>query len=295
MKKSVLVLVLLYICTFCFCRNKNDFSLSPHSGACIGQLQEYLYSGDELVSLLEWPEMPLFYAGFCACVRFNLLSFYLDFDCSLPFSFGKMHDYDWEGGLLYSHTAHPLKKSQRYVLAFGTSYEFLISEKVIVFPELQLNCFYNSFEADSGRGIRRNREIKVYGIDYLRHSLYLMAGTGIRFELPHDFYIKTDILISPFTFQYCYDYHKGVKHPFSTYEYQTGFFSKYKIGLSAGLKINEYFSLNLFSAVLFGFPDKGKIYSDYYSEQIELISDQRGGSGIFEAKFGVSADFKLFH
>ena len=106
--------------------------------------------------------------------------------------------------------------------------------------------------------------------------------------------MAAEFLFAPYTYQYEKDFHKGVKNPFTSIEIQNGYFSKFKVGLSAGIKLNEKLSVNIFSQILFGTKDKGDFYSNYYTEKITKFEDQQSGTNIFAFKCGISTSYLFF-
>lgn len=295
MKKRITVLLLIFLAAFCSGEAALKISLAPRTGITIGRLEEILYDPDDSVaSLLEWEEFPLFNTGLS--LRFEYKDFFYDtgFDFTLPFPLGHMHDYDWENGILYSHSVHPFNKLFRIAAEDFFSYRFSIAKNVSVFPVLSARYCYNQFESGIGQCTRYGRSFRVYGIDFYRHSLLLFTGVDIKFELPHDFFLKSQILLSPFSFQYSHDYHHGVAHPFTADEIQIGFFSKIKFGLSGGYKVNRLLSLELDASILISRPDKGDLITDYGSPgHLQLSTSQKSGAAITEFNINFVAVFSI--
>lgn len=280
---------------FSFCEPALKLSLAPRTGITLGRLEEILYYPDDsLCSLLEWEEFPLFNTGLSAGLEYKGFCINLGFDFTLPFPLGHMHDYDWEDGIIYSHSIHPFNKLLKIASDASFSYRFRIAKNVSVSPVLAFQYSYNQFEAGRGQCIRYGNLIRVYGIDFFRHAFISFAGTDIKFNLPQDFFLKVQILLSPYSFQYSRDYHHGVNHPFTAEEVQNGFFSKIKLGLSGGCKVNRQLSLEINTSILFSRPDKGAVISDYFSSgNMQLSTSQKSGAAITEFNINFVAVFSI--
>ena len=110
------------------------------------------------------------------------------------------------------------------------------------------------------------------------------------------FSLSTDFALAPWGYQYSFDHHHGVKYPypFSTEGKQYSLFTKYKADINADFHITSLFTLQSFTSLIFGFPDKGVIYTDYYSSSLEEASNQKGGSAIHSIKTGIAAVFSFW-
>lgn len=292
-KKTVTLLSFFLFSTACFCE-KFSFEISPRFGVSFGQVDEILYSSDdEICSLLQWEQNPLFDAGVSVNTEINNFCFLFAFDYSLPIPSGYMNDYDWEGNQIYSHSVHPINKIVNLNAETEFAYRWQLIPEFCIKPSLLLQYNFCSFESGNGECWRNNRHIKVYGIDYLRHSFFIFTGLCIEASLPANLYIKSDFYLSPFSFQYGYDYHHGVQHPFASEDYQNGCFSKFRINLAVGINISPKLSMEMYSRFLFGNADKGDFYSTYYSGKMTWISDQKSGTGIYSIKTGLGLVYKI--
>ncbi len=291
--KKLFALTIAFLLTplLSFAQNNFHFSLAPRASFTWGELTELLYNNDgTLVSQLDWEQKALFNLGLETKLSFNNCILSAAFDYSAPFGTSYMYDSDWEDGEKYSFTKHPIINTQNYNTELSFAYNIQATRRISVLPELQLNYIYSSFEAANGSGTRYGRDIKVYGVDYKRHSLFVFTGLSVGAELGEKILLKTSFLTAPFLYQYSSDYHHGVKHPFSSRDVQTAFFSKYTFDLSTEFLITNPISLELFTGFLFGFPDKGAIYSDYFGSWAH-ITEQKSGAAINYVKSGLSIKF----
>ena len=296
-KKQLAFSLIFLINTSLFANNNFSFFITPHAGVTFSQVDEILYdSNGEQCSLLEWEQKPVVDAGCTFDFQLNRFLISTDFEASFLAGDSKMTDTDWNNGEKYSVTVHPLNATTNFDTSLKFAYQ-IKSEKnkwLTVQPELQLEYQYIDFDAGNGKGVRYDRNIKVYGVDLTRHSFFVFTGFKGIAEIGNRFNIAAEFLFAPYTYQYEKDFHKGVKNPFTSIEIQNGYFSKFKAGLSAGIKLNEKLAVNLFSQVLFGTKDKGDFYSNYYTEKITKIEDQQSGTNIFAFKCGISTSYLFF-
>ena len=296
-KKQLAFPLIFLITTSLFAINNFSFCITPHAGITFAQVDEILYdSNGEQCSLLEWEQKPVVDAGFSLDFQLNGFLISTDFEASFLAGDSKMTDTDWNNGEKYSVTVHPLEASKNFDTSIMFAYK-INSQKcqwLTLQPELQLEYQYIDFDAGNGKGVRYDRNIKVYGVDLTRHSFFVFTGIKGIAEIGNRFNIAAEFLFAPYTYQYEKDFHKGVKNPFTSIEIQKGYFSKFKAGLTAGIKLNEKLAVNFFSQVLFGTKDKGDFYSNYYTEKITKFDDQQSGTNIFAFKFGVSTSYLLF-
>ena len=296
-KKQLAFPLIFLINTSLFAINNFSFCITPHAGITFAQVDEILYdSNGEQCSLLEWEQKPVVDAGCTLDFQLNRFLISTDFEASFLAGDSKMTDTDWSNGQKYSVTVHPLEASKNFDTSIMFAYQ-INSQKCQWFtlqPELQLEYKYIDFDAGNGKGVRYDRNIKVYGVDLTRYSFFVFTGIKGIAEIGNRFNIAAEFLFAPYTYQDEKDFHKGVKNPFTSIEIQKGYFSKFKAGLSAGIKLNEKLAVNLFSQVLFGTKDKGDFYSNYYTEKITKFDDQQSGTNIFAFKFGVSTSYLFF-
>ena len=294
MKKTIpAILFILLINSLCFGQNDFHFSLAPRLSLTVGELTELLYNGDEIVSQLDWEQKPLLGLGLSASANYKKLIISADFDYSSPVNTSYMYDSDWEGDVKYSLTKHPIESCKNIDTALTAAYQIPVTSKITVSPALQFNYLYNDFKAGIGSGIRNGRDIRVYGIDYKRHSIFIFTGAAIKFQPISRFFIQADFMVTPWNYQLSYDHHHGVKNPFSTEDIQYGFFTKYKAGLTGSIVLDNVLSLELFAQFLFGFPDKGVIYTDYCSTTMEKSSTQQSGAATTSLKTGAALKFSF--
>ena len=233
--------------------------------------------------------------GLAAGINYKAFLLEAAFDYSIPVGTSYMFDSDFEDGKKYSYTEHPIEKNVNLNTELSLSYEIKVTPVISVLPIMDLKYLYNSFDGGKGKGSRRGRKIKVNKVDYYRHSFFIFLGTGLEFQPFDKLTFSTDFLIAPWCYQYSFDYHygKNYPYPFSSIEIQNGFFSKYKLDLSADYAFTKKIALTAFTSFLFGFTDKGKFYSDYYSENIVLFNNQQSGSNIYSVKLGSSIKFSF--
>ncbi len=292
MKKNFCALFLLLFPLLCFGQNNLHFSISPRISLTFGELTELLYdSQEEIASQLDWEEKSLLNLGLEADLNYKNLIVNATFDYSLPLGTSFMYDSDWENGAKYSLTEHPIESIKNIDTALTLAYQLKASPEFFLIPALQINYIFSDFEAGIGSGTRYGRDIRVYGIDYKRHTVIVFAGLSVKAQLLSNFSIKTDFFAAPWNYQYSYDYHHGVQRPFSSYEIQTAYFSKFKVNFSADFTFTKICSLQLFANLLFGVSDKGDFYSDYYSSQVTYVSTQKSGASIHNAKIGSALIF----
>lgn len=293
MKKTLFALAFFLLpASLSFCESAFHFSFAPRFSLTLGELNEILYdSYDDIKSQLDWEQKPLVNIGLEASANYRNIIFSAAFDYSTPAGTSYMYDSDWDGGQKYSFTKHPMTSAKNIYTEAALAYEIKTPVKLSVIPELQFNYIYSDFEAGRGSGIRSGREIKVYGIDYNRHSFFIFAGLSVKAQITPAFILKTAFFTAPWNYHKCFDYHHGVKHPFSTLEFQSGHFTKYKIKVSTQFIADKNLSIELFSDIIFGLPDKGIFYTDYYSTSMEKITTQKSGSAIHTLKLGTSVKF----
>lgn len=296
-KKHLALPLIIFICTTVFANSNYTLSVTPHTGVTFTQVDEILYdSNGKQCSLLEWEQNPVIDAGISFDLLKNRFLISTDFELSFLAGDSKMTDTDWNNGEKYSVTVHPLNATKNIDTSVKFAYQFNSAQKkwLTVQPELQLEYQYIDFDAGNGKGVRNDRNIKVYGVNLTRHSFFVFTGLKGIAEIGNRFNIAAEFLLAPYTYQYEKDFHKGVKNPFTSIELQNGYFSKFKAGLTAGIKLNEKLALNIFSQVLFGTKDKGDFYSNYYTEKITKFEDQQSGTNIFAFKCGVSTSYLIF-
>lgn len=295
MKKSLCALILsLLFPLLCFSQNDYHFSVSPRLSILYGEVSEILYGfDDEIVSQLDWEQKHLINLGLSTTANFKNFLFTADFDYSLPLATSYMYDSDWEDGEKYSFTKHPVISQKNIDTALTFAYKIPIPFKLAVIPALQLNYLYSDFEAGNGSGTRHGRDIRVYGVDYKRHSFYIFTGLSVNAQPFSRFSIQADFFTAPWLYQESLDYHHGVKHPFSTKDIQTGFFTKFKTGLTAEVLLDNTLSLQFFTNLLFGLTDKGILYSDYYTSEMEKVKGQQSGADIYYIKSGIATKFSF--
>ena len=293
MKKLISTILFLFLTApLCFCFSDFHFSFAPTFSFTYGELTELLYGSDgELVSQLDWEQKTLFNIGINSTITLKNFIISGSFDFSVPLGTSNMYDSDWEDGEKYSLTTHPIVNSKNISTDAALAYNIKATQKLTVIPEIQFNYLYSDFEAGIGSGYRYGRNIRVYGIDYNRHSYFIFTGLSIKTELTPEIFFKTGFFGAPWNYQKSFDYHHGVKHPFSSLDLQTGYFTKYKADFSIDFKIDKTLSLDLFTRLLFGFPDKGLLYSDYNTIEMEKITSQKSGAAIHSIKAGTSLIF----
>ena len=293
MKKNFCALFLLLFPLLCFSQNDFHFSLAPRLSFTYGELNEILYGyNDEIVSQLDWEQKPILNIGLATSVNFKSFIISADFDYGISLPGSYMYDSDWDDGEKYSFTKHPIRNLNNIDTALTAAYQIKATSKISVIPLLQFNYLYSSFEAGNGSGVRRGRDIRVYGIDYKRHSFFLFTGLSLKIQPAEICCVTTDFLAAPWNYQDSYDFHHGKNHPFSSNDIQYGYFTKYKTAIKADFTLDKKLSLQLFTNLLFGFPDKGDFYSDYYGKMTKIES-QQSGADIYYVKAGLALNFSF--
>ena len=297
-KMKKLICAILYIMLaspFCFCLSDFHFSFAPVFSLTYGELTEQLYDSEgELVSQLDWEQKPLFDIGIKSKIIFKNVSLSGLFNFSVPIGTSYMYDSDWENGRRYSYTIHPITNSKNINSEASLAYTINTPSIITVIPELQFDYLYSSLEGGIGEGIRYGKNKRYYGVDYSRHSFFIFTGLSVEADLTQNIFLKTAFYTAVWNYQDSFDYHHGVKHPFSSRELQEGWFTKYKANISTEFKIDRIISLELFTNLLFGFPDKGIFYSDYFnSDKLELIKSQQSGANIHSLKIGTALNFSF--
>ena len=160
-----------------------------------------------------------------------------------------------EDGIFDKRSKHPLEKSINLDTELTFLYKVNVSSVISVLPLINLQYLYNRFEADKGIILFGQQTTPTPGktvyankIDYYRHSFFIFSGVSVKIAPSKTFSFSTDLLISPWGYQYASDYHHGSGnnplYPFSTYDFINSFFSKAKINLSADFKLSSRFPDN---------------------------------------------------
>ena len=187
MKKILALFIFLFsICFFSYAEIKPSLSLSPATGFSFGQLDEILYDSDgEKCSLLEWEKMPLFILGISADLTINrlLISSSFEYGSRIALTNPRMKDSDWNNGIKYSWTIHPIEVCREVNTSLLFAYNIFSNHLFSLSPECELQYIYNCFKAGKGSGFRYDEALSVYGIDYSRHSLFLFTGIKIETEI----------------------------------------------------------------------------------------------------------------
>lgn len=291
MKKLLSILIILLLTSFCSAQDFH-FSIAPKFSLTYGELNELLYTADGKVvnSELVWEQKPLFDIGLEAKADYKNLLITAAFDFSLPLGTSHMYDSDWDDGEKWSFTEHQIEYSKSINTEGALGYRFKATPEISIIPQVQFNYIYSAFEAGKGSGVRDGRDIRTYGIDYSRHSFMIFTGLQTQAQLTEKFSIEAGFFTAPWIYQKGYDYHHGVTHPYSTEDYQTGHFSKFKASLSAEFFVDSIFSIEIFSDALFGFVDKGEIE---YDEIMSLYHENQSGANIQRIRTGLAVRFSF--
>ena len=286
--------------------------LQPAFSCTIGKMNESIYSSKGYkCSLLEWEQKPLWNYGITVFTAFKNFGITAEFDSALPVSCGKMYDSDWNSnGIKTTYSIHELTAETNLNTEFSLSYIIKLDRIFQIIPFVQAQYSYNSFEARNGEGwyggaaysktgkdVSWNDEnaayYKVYGIDYLRHSFYLF--TGFSFQLYITEKIKTELLlsVSPFTYTSAIDHHHGKYNDFRFQEIQYGYFSRFKTGIKLEYSINSLIDAGMFFQAVLGTEDKGKLYSDYWTEKLTLVDNQKSGADIQSYRLSLFVTIKV--
>lgn len=293
MRKSLLFIFLLSFFIPLFCNENQVFFITPSVGYSLYTENEILFETDKSIrSLLEWEHKILLTPGISFGINSEKVLLTLSFEYAIPLQQGKMSDYDWKNNIKYSFTEHPIKKSQIISTYLDISYNYNLNSSFFLFPLFQISYDFLNFEADNGSGIRYERPVTVYGVDYRKHSVISFFGFGIIIPVSSSFCCKTDFQISPFCWQQSLDYHHGEDHPFSSKAIQLGFFSKVKTEISGYINISPKTIIELLFSILFSATDKGDFYTNYYTNKMTLI-DEKSGSNIKKLSIKILVHYKL--
>ena len=116
-------------------------------------------------------------------------------------------------GQIYIHATKNIDTSVKFAYQFNSAKKKWLT----VQPELQLEYQYIDFDAGNGKGVRNDRNIKVYGVNLTRHSFFVFTGLKGFAELGNRFNIAAEFLFAPYTYQYekdfyfCTDYSKVLR------------------------------------------------------------------------------------
>ena len=292
------ILFLLLTSPFCFCLSDFQFSVAPRVSLSFGELNEILYGSDDtIVSQLDWEQNALFNYGMEANIKIYNFNINSIFESSLPLGTSYMYDYDdFDGNKTVDKLSkHPIKQTTNLNTELTLSYDLQWSSVFTVLPLINFQYLFNDFKSDKGDILfgQRTPGKKVYAnkIDYYRHSVFIFSGVGIKISPQNKLLFTLDFQISPWGYQFDYDYHHGTgkdpRYPFSTYDYMYSFFSKAKFNITTSFLINSFLSIQLFTNSMFGFPDKGECYTDFASEDYYL-SSRKSGANINYIKTGIS-------
>lgn len=299
------LLFLILTAPLCFSMEDFHFSVAPRFSFTYGKLTELLYDsyGSEIiVSQLEWEQKPLFNLGIEADISFKNLIINSIFDFSVPIETSYMYDSDdFNGDYIFDKCSkHPIGKTTNLNTELTIMYKLPVSYIITVFPLLNFQYLYNDFEAEEGQILfgqkTKGKKVKAGKIDYLRHSVFLFLGVSTEISPLNKLSLGLDFLISPWGYQYSYNYHHGSGnnplYPFSYYDYIKSFFSKVKINLTSNFSVTNNLKFQLFSNFLLGLPDKGEEYTDYASNELYL-SSQKAGANIYSLKAGTAVIFNF--
>lgn len=294
MKKNLAVVFFFFFISFAgFCKGQVEFTVSPFVGLSDCKVDEILYETNGSVrSLLEWEQNIIFDLGLRAKASINNFDLALCFSYSFPCTNGHMTDSDWENGSKYSITNHPVVEFKNINSQLDFSYRLYESDVFAFSPVIELEYFYTSFNGGKGTGVRYNNPVKVYGIDYYRHSAFIFMGAETKYQINSRFFVKAGFLIAPFCYQDGFDFHHGKNNPFHMRDIEMGWFSKFKACASAGITLTSWFSIESQFSILFGGTDKGRFYTDIFSDTMGL-HDQKKGAGIFYKSCKLFINFSL--
>ena len=119
--------------------------------------------------------------------------------------------------------------------------------------------------------------------------------TGFSFQLYITEKIKTELLlsVSPFTYTSAIDHHHGKYNDFRFQEIQYGYFSRFKTGIKLEYSINSLIDAGMFFQAVLGTEDKGKLYSDYWTEKLTLVDNQKSGADIQSYRLSLFVTIKV--
>jgi outer membrane protease len=301
MKRKVFLIISLLCFFSAFAQSKKiQFSVSPYSGLSFGTHYERLYSSfskENEVSKLEWKMEPLVTIG--TDVSLKAFNFFVELgtEYALPVKCGKMLDSDYEpfSSMKYCYSVNELKSKLNLHSHFDIAYIFQLSDFFALKPKMSLLYYYDSYEARNGYGWY-GMETKTHplvswddprakyyapgqlnGVDFYRHSILTFIGLNSCISIKN-FEMDLGIHLSPYTYFYTMDTHLSRMRDYHLKQIQHASLSQYLFEATARYRINEKLKITCDITHITGNTIKGKLYTDYVSDNIQLSSQKSGAS-----------------
>ncbi len=216
---------------------------------------------------------------------------------ALPVRCGKMLDSDYEpfSGMKYCYSVNELKSKLNLHTHLDIAYIFQLSDFFALKPKMSLLYYSDSFEARNGYGWY-GMETKTHplvswddprakyyapgqlnGVDFYRHSILTFIGLNSCISIKN-FEMDLGIHLSPYTYFYTMDSHLSRKKDYHLKQIQQASLSQYLFEASARYRINEKLKITCDITHITGNTIKGKLYTDYVSDNIQLSSQKSGAS-----------------
>lgn len=312
MKKNSILTVFILLFSPFFAEANFSFSSEPNIGIQFAKLDESVFASEGYrCSLLEWKTSPLLTLGYGIFGNHNKLHFDSSINISLPVKCGSMHDFDWnKNGINYNYSKHENHSRINSNLKISLYYLFNITEKLNFGPSIDITDIYNSFESKNGYGWYGNsnysltgktvpwndenaKEVKVYGIQYLRNSFFIFIGFNSLFSANEKTNVQFSCYASPFTLVFASDHHLDSSSGFYLRGFQYASMASYKMSLKFRYFLNKKIAISSAIDVLYMKTIKGNLYSDYYNAKI-VMTDQKYGSSGFYTSLNIGLQIAMF-
>lgn len=295
--------------------SKIEFLIQPYFSIKFGSQNEDLYySSGYKCSNLKWEEKPITSAGIN--LLFSLYKFGIDCFCefAIPSQCGKMFDSDWiytsdyPEGLKTTYSIHENSIKSNFFTKFDFFYTFNITKSLSILPKLSFSFEHYKFEARNGYGYYGKAEHSLnhenvsfdsefakfypnlYGINLERNYYILWTGVSINFDIKK-ISLKSNFLISPFSYSTSKNFHYGNSNGFYTNTYIKNYFTNYKINIDIIYKITKKFNIRLGTDFIYMYSKKDTIYSDYHGIMAE--TNQKGCGNNTSIKINLGCLFKI--
>lgn len=291
----------------------NDFfSFMPYLKYSNGIHGEHLYYSvsEKECSYLEWEEKNSFLLGIEGIFKIKNFNISLNSEFGIPKVAGKMYDSDWiytsefPDGLKTTYSISENHLKSKFNTEILLNYDFNINKIVTISPGICFQYSYLNFNAKNGYGwygssnystTKENvswdseyaKYYKIYGIDLKRHNLYTWIDLELKFNFIKDFIFGANFNISPYTYSFTEDFHHK---KFTTHQIMHTNFTRLKSEIFGIYSFNKKFLLRIGFEYLYGSTQKGKTYTDNYSEDFRL-TNQKSANDIKE--FSVLVGFQI--
>lgn len=306
--------------------NNFHLSITPTFGYTTGEILENLYQNknesnpDSLRSLLEWDKKHLSY-GFDIESQYKKLHLDFSFRTSIPSNYGEMKDSDWmnisnlDMKTNYSVGTNKIKENYDFVLS--TKYDFFTTNNFSISPVIQAQYRFDSFSREKNAkgwygdsnwttdgnyhwwydkesmifpsiNPKTGKTRKILGIDYTQQSIFIWSGLNLNFVIKR-LSFGFDFMLSPFTYFYAKDTHKGASTDSIYKEYAKNYFSSYKFALHFNYALSKMLDLTLNASHLLTATIKGEYYDDGVLNEFQKI-----GLSVQESSITLGCKIKIF-